>query len=436
MNEWTSSPVSKLAEITSGGTPSRTIDEFWDGHIPWVTPTDITSCRTNYLHDTKEKITAKGLAASSATLLPKGALLFTSRATIGEMKIAVNPVATNQGFKSLSPKPGVDGLFLFYQVCRLKSEFIRFGAGSTFPEINRKDTARVEIPHPVNPTVQKKIAKILQTVDETIEQTEALIEKYSLVKAGMMHDLFTRGLTPDGKLRPPREEAPDLYKNTPIGWIPTEWDAKTSSELLKSGILVGIQDGNHGEIHPKKSDFVNDGIPFIMASNISKGAIDYEAANKISRKQYESLRIGFSKPGDVLLSHKASIGFVAVVPPELEELMLTPQVTYYRPSDGIRSDYLADFLRSAKFQRPLKGLAQQSTRDYIGIQAQKALTIHYPLAQLEQAEISKRLGTLEQKISKNRDYLKKLLVQKSGLMRDLLTGEVTVKVDEPEAAHV
>ena len=69
-----------------------------------------------------------------------------------------------------------------------------------------------------------KIARILQTIDQAIEKTEALIEKYQQIKAGLMHDLFTRGIGADGKLRPPREQAPELYQQTPIGWIPKEWD--------------------------------------------------------------------------------------------------------------------------------------------------------------------------------------------------------------------
>ena len=71
---------------------------------------------------------------------------------------------------------------------------------------------------------QEKIARILQTIDQTIEKTEALIEKYQHIKAGLMHDLFTRGIGADGKLRPPHEQAPELYQQTPIGWIPKEWE--------------------------------------------------------------------------------------------------------------------------------------------------------------------------------------------------------------------
>jgi type I restriction enzyme S subunit len=75
-----------------------------------------------------------------------------------------------------------------------------------------------------NPEQQRRIAEILGTVDEVIEQTEALIAKQQQVKAGLMHDLFTRGVTATGTLRPPPAEAPHLYQDSPLGPIPKEWD--------------------------------------------------------------------------------------------------------------------------------------------------------------------------------------------------------------------
>ena len=140
---WREAPLSELAEITSGGTPSRDVPQFWGGDIPWVTPTDISACTTNLLCDTKERISTIGLLASSAKLIPAGSVLLTSRATIGEARIAAMPVCTNQGFKNLTPKQNVDGRFLFYQVQRCRGLFERYAAGSTFPEINKGDTGRV-----------------------------------------------------------------------------------------------------------------------------------------------------------------------------------------------------------------------------------------------------------------------------------------------------
>ncbi|NMA64595.1 MAG: restriction endonuclease subunit S, partial [Syntrophomonadaceae bacterium] len=99
--DWEVKRLGEVAKIVSGGTPSTTNSSYWHGNIKWCTPTDITKCKSKYLKDTEKKITRKGLDNSSATLLPRGALLLCTRATIGEVKIAYDKISTNQGFKSL-----------------------------------------------------------------------------------------------------------------------------------------------------------------------------------------------------------------------------------------------------------------------------------------------------------------------------------------------
>ena len=153
-------------------------------------------------------------------------------------------------------------------------------------------------------------------------------------------------------------------------------------ELEQAGAIIGIQDGNHGEIHPKATDYVDAGIPFVMASDIIDGAIDYTGASMISENQAQKLRKGFSKEGDVLLTHKGTIGSVAVVGPVEPYIMLTPQVTYYRCNPELLNNrYLAFAFREIGFQKRMKSLSGQSTRPYIGITSQRGLSIlHVPLA--------------------------------------------------------
>ena len=330
----------------------------------------------------------------------------------------------------------VDSVFLAKQLATAEtaSYFSRLAAGSTRYGLSNGAIARTVIRAP-SLLCQQKIASILQTIDQAIEQTSALIGKYQQIKAGLMHDLFTCGIGADGKLRPPREQAPDLYQKTSIGWIPKGWKVLSINQLLQQSILLDVQDGNHGGSHPKKADFVPEGIPFIMASDISEGQIDAENCYRISEKQYKGLRIGFSKLGDVLLSHKATIGLVAVVTNDSPEIMLTPQVTYFRLSGlELTSEYLAAFFKSHAFQIPLKSLAQQSTRDYIGITAQKRLHIAYPEQLDEQSKIAQGLYSMENKLRKEKDYLQILRTEKAGLMHDLLTGKVQV-TPSPEAVH-
>ena len=434
---WHDQRIDELADIVSGGTPSREVPEYWGGEVAWVTPSDITKCQGNYLSVTEEKISQLGLRNSSAKMLPKGAVLFTSRATIGESRLAKKEVCTNQGFKSLVSNSGTDSLFLYYSVLLNVSKFKRYAIGSTFPEINKKDMARVEISIPIDVKEQQKISGIIESADKAIDKTQALIAKYENIKQGMMQDLFTRGVDENGQLRPSYEEAPHLYQETELGWIPKDWEVASFLDLLDQKVISEVQDGNHGEQHPKSSEFVEDGVPFIMANDISKyGDIDFESCSRITEKQYRSLRIGFSKAGDVLLTHKGTIGRVSVVPNEVMELMLTPQVTYYRVSDKKRLSphYLAYFLSSPLFQSILQGLSAQSTRAYIGITEQKKLKVAIPLEDepTEQSNIVASLDAVSEKLKSERQALRDLKSLKSGLMQDLLTGKVRVAEDAEE----
>ena len=81
---------------------------------------------------------------------------------------------------------------------------------------------------------QRKIARILSTVDDLIERTEALIAKYRAIKQGLMHDLLTRGVDASGRLRPPREEAPGLYRESAVGWVPREWEIRPVGDFTLS----------------------------------------------------------------------------------------------------------------------------------------------------------------------------------------------------------
>ncbi|MDZ7685274.1 MAG: hypothetical protein U5O39_09995 [Gammaproteobacteria bacterium] len=114
----------------------------------------------------------------------------------------------------------------------IRRQMVAYASGSTVLHLDTKHVPRISGLFPVDTKVQKKIGRILQVIDEAIEKTEALIDKYQQIKAGLMHDLFTRGIGPDGQLRPPREQAPELYQETPIGWIPKEWEVSSRLCLL------------------------------------------------------------------------------------------------------------------------------------------------------------------------------------------------------------
>ena len=181
----------------------------------------------------------------------------------------------------------------------------------------------------------------------------------------------------------------------------SEWKEYTVQELIDLEMLDEPLDGNHGSIHPKASDYVNEGVPFIMANNLINGVVDLDGCAFISEEQAKTLRKGFAKPGDVLLTHKATIGRTAIVPDRYETIILTPQVTYYRVKQRIDNRYLKYYFDSPDFQTTLNNWAGSgSTRAYLGITAQHKLPVILP-PYCEQRKIADILEVLDRKIQLN-----------------------------------
>ncbi|MCK9335183.1 MAG: restriction endonuclease subunit S, partial [Candidatus Cloacimonetes bacterium] len=120
----------------------------------------------------------------------------------------------------------ISNSYLYHYLKFIQQDIMKLRVGSGLPNIQRNDIDEIEVYYPLDDQEQIRIAIILRTVAEVIEKIEAAIDKYQAIKAGMMQDLFTRGIdTQTGKLRPTIEEAPELYKESELGWIPKEWDA-------------------------------------------------------------------------------------------------------------------------------------------------------------------------------------------------------------------
>jgi type I restriction enzyme S subunit len=189
-----------------------------------------------------------------------------------------------------------------------------------------------------------------------------------------------------------------------IGVRDESFELLTVRQLVAENILEKPLDGNHGEIHPKGEDFVAEGVPFIMATDVNKGHVDYESCNFITAKQADGLRKGFARNGDVLVTHKATIGRTAIVNYDKHPyVMLTPQVTYYRVKNKRRLDnrYLRHYFDSELFQKTLHLWADSgSTRAYLGITEQQKLPIIAPPIE-KQRKIAAILSAYDELIENN-----------------------------------
>ena len=188
--QWKSYTVGELAEVIGGGTPSTQNSDYWDGDIYWLTPAEINS---KFVHSSNRKITVSGLNNSSAKLLPKGALLLTTRATLGACSInnQDNPVCTNQGFQSLVCNDFVDNEFMYYVVTanEFQKAMVQRASGSTFIEISSKNLKAISVNLP-SLEEQRQIATLLSYLDEKIECLKQRVEVLKTQKASFMQQIF------------------------------------------------------------------------------------------------------------------------------------------------------------------------------------------------------------------------------------------------------
>jgi type I restriction enzyme S subunit len=184
--KWEEKRLGDVAEIIGGGTPDTLITEYWDGEIPWFTPTEISA---KYVEKSKRTISKSGLKNSSAKLLPKGTILFTSRATIAELSFANLECTTNQGFQSLIVNKENNPDFIFYWIKQFKKIFIRKSQGSTFLEINKNEMQKIQMKIPTL-NEQIKIGNYLSSIDSKIEFVAKQITQTQTFKKGLLQQMF------------------------------------------------------------------------------------------------------------------------------------------------------------------------------------------------------------------------------------------------------
>ncbi|WP_367866582.1 restriction endonuclease subunit S [Pedobacter sp. WC2423] len=282
----------------------------------------------------------------------------------------------------------IDKLFLPFVMMSegFTDHSIKNSKGSVNPYINWKDLANYEFLLPPKEE-QRRLAELLWTLDEVIEK-----EKFLKRQANMQYEVAKSRLVLEGF----KNET--TFNNLIKREVANGWKVTTVGKLLSEKYIMKIQDGNHGELHPKSSDYVPIGIPFIMANTLVDGIIDLEKSMRLPEDITNKLRIGFSYSGDVLLSHKGTVGQVAMIPDKIEYpyLMLTPQVTFYRTNpEKLLNKFLYYVFNAKYFQNQITRLSSQSTRAYVGITSQRDFKLAIPNSIDEQIEIVNILSLIE-----------------------------------------
>ena len=420
---WRRVKLGEIAEILTGATPLRERMEYWNnGTIPWLTNEEVEEDKINYIRDTKEKITEVALKRTNVKLIPEDSVILSLTASVG--KVAINKVklTTNQQFNAfIVSKQRAFPLFVGYYLLFSKENIKMLAGLTTFDFIGRTTISNFQILLPPLPE-QRKIAEILETIDNAIEKTDAIIEKYKRIKQGLMQDLLTRGIAESYELGVMsyelRDEKKHRFKDSLLGRIPEEWEV---AEL--EAISFNITDGKHGDCQDEE----NSGYYFVSAKDIYDGKIHYENVRQITKRDFEEAHKRTKlEPFDIILTNSGTIGKIAIIKdqPETYKTTFQKSVAIIKLNTDLANPYfIAQKLESIikKLINESYGSAQQNLllRDL-----RRLLILLPPLP--EQHHIASILSQIDEAIEKEQKYKEKLERIKRGLMEDLLTGKVRV----------
>ncbi|SDS83566.1 type I restriction enzyme, S subunit [Halopseudomonas litoralis] len=402
-----------------GGTPPRQVPSYWKGEIPWASVKDFPE-QKGVIQDTEEHISSAGLHASASNLIPAQTPLVCTRMAVGRAALPVIPMAINQDVKALFPASGVSAEYLLKLIQYIQPLAEGRAVGSTVKGIRIQDY--LNIPVPLAPqAAQPVIAQILDTLDTAIRETEALIDKLKAVKQGLLHDLLSRGIDASGELRPPQSEAPQLYKESPLGWIPREWEVEPIINLTSNSVI-----GPFGS-DLVAADYRDSGVPVIFVRDVKPDQFVWKSNVFVSASKAQALAAHEVRAGDVVATKMGFPPCVAAVYPEsMPSGIVTADIVRLRPcTDRICPDWMSMFINSSAVAKQVEQITAGVTRPKVTLRDVRNLLIGLPPFK-EQERVLDRLTAMQSRIQLEETSREKLTAKKAGLMDDLLTGRVRV----------
>ena len=387
---WKTYKLSDIGTVVGGATPSTTVEKFYGGDIPWLTPKDLSGFKDRYIERGERNITQEGLNSCSAHLLPENSVLFSSRAPIGYVAIAKNPIATNQGFKSIIPNANVDSLFLYYALKYNKEKIEAMGSGTTFKEVSGAIMKSFEISLPPLEE-QRRIAGILGAIDDKIECNRRINANLEL-------------------------QAQALYKQWFVDNHSDDW-----KEMPLDKISLHITDGVHNTVVDTP-----DGDGYLLScKNIKNGQLHIDNnERRISAETLSRLRKRTQlDQGDILLTSVGTIGEMFLINEYPSNYEFQRSVAIIKPTPQLASSY---FLYSALLYKKaeIKHLAHGAVQQCIFISDLKEFLVDVPNFEII-TSFDSIVAPLFDTITKMQKENKVLANLRDTLLPKLISGEIT-----------
>lgn len=420
--EWACERLSDLTKSFAGGTPDRSNPEFFSGAIPWVKSGEVNSRK---ITSTEEHISESALAASSAKMVERGAVLVAMYgATAGKIARLHVDAATNQAVLSIraTASSRLDNGYLFWVLETNAEKLLAMCQGAAQPNLSKGLIDGLPIGCP--PLLeQQKIAAILTAIDEKLDLIARQISATQTLKQGLMQTLFTRGIgTPDAQGNWHRHSA---FQDSELGRIPVGWSVEPL-DALSNSITVGIATST-------TEHYVESGIPLIRNQNIKEDFLDMSDLLSISASFDESNKTKRVQGGDILTVRTGYPGVSCVVPEGLGYLQTFTTLITKPKHERVNAHFVSLYFNSPHGKERMLHEAAGGAQQNINAGNLKKLLVPVPTLS-EQKRIAEILESVSDKLrslAKKQTHYQSL---KRGLMQKLLTGEWRVKVSADAAA--
>lgn len=304
--------------------------------------------------------------------------------------------------------------YLYYLLLDKLSYIDRnFFSGSGLKHLQKKDFRNWLLNFPDDTNEEERIVQLLSTLDRAIASTEQLIAKYQRIKTGLLHDLLTRGIDEQGKLRC---EKTHKFKDSKLGRIPVEWEIKKIED-----VCTHIVDCPHST-----PNYLNYGILVARTFSVKDGVYDINNSSYVSEAEYlDRIQRLEPKPGDIIFTREAPVGEAFVIPEKMK-ICLGQRVMLLRLGLNYNPKYLLEVLYSRSTKLRFDNLVGGTTNPHLNVGDVKKFDFAFPSLE-EQNKIEVCISSIRKFIDNNNINLTKFQSLKAGLMQDLLSGKVRVK---------